>query len=171
MTVGFRNLLELTAFSKQKIYWPNLPCNIEMSVELVNFQKTEATIISYNKKYRAEGAYYRFFCVFKAELSAPKVLAGDLVEVDFPIRTFIRAIEELPLYRKKWASVDVGNDNAFMKFIKLSRQAMTILEFSRRAESPVLTEKVTWMLRERDYPVSGARITEGYMEQSVKSNC
>ena len=146
MKETFKHIGDSACFQRQKLYWNIIPLNQEIGIEIINFWKSRVVTPT------GGGVYMEFAASFINNLPEPKVESGDILIIHISYRCMVRAVEQLPLYKKKFINRDMGNDNVYIKFIKKNDQAMDILDIEQRKEDQGMTQAASNIFdNKRDY--------------------
>ena len=147
MKETFKHIGDLACFQRQRLYWDTLPLDKEIEVELINFWDAEVVTT------QSGGAYMEFAAYFCEPMEEHKVEKGDIIVLHFAYRSMARALDRIPLYKKKWITRDMGEDNVYIKFIKKNDKSTNILELERRkADQDMSNSSRTILNKEKDYP-------------------
>lgn len=143
----WKHIGDSMAFNKQQFYWMDIPKQIEIEFELINFYKSPVQESRF-------GARHDFAAYCTKNIPEMGLIEGDIIQVGFSYRTLARAMQVVPLSLKRSISRDMGNDNIFIRFIKKNDMCMQVLDLERRQENPELSKTADELVygAERDYP-------------------
>ncbi len=122
-------------FLRQKLLWKDLPENVRIDLEIVNFF-TKSKVYTCN-----DGAYQDFVVVFHTRIEEPLIEKEDMVLIGFAYKTLANALYNVPLYQKKHINRSIGEDNVLISFTKTNKKYMRIHNIERRAAAAELTEE------------------------------
>jgi hypothetical protein len=108
----------------QEILWRHLDKGAELELELV--YPLKAKIHRWKQT-----DYVRFVAQVTKTTPNPQLLEGEFVYIQFPLKTWERAMYAIPLTKKKcWNSL--GEDNIYFKGVKHDKTMFVIQDVERR---------------------------------------
>jgi hypothetical protein len=143
--VEWQHIGDMGCCQFQRLYWDILPVNIVMEVELVNFYAGHVQMYK-------NSAYMEFAAIFKSELVEPEVQPEDMVIIHFPYKMMARALFAVPLRYKRWLKRSIGDDNVYLKFVKLNKFSLKIIAMEQRRITDEMKQKSELVLSYTDYP-------------------